>query len=72
MGWPAENPDDPGRLPLDAVVHNETYRDFGKAEIDKFYNEKEKRDDSKQFVLENDQGNPGPGIYQYPVHEERK
>lgn len=53
LGWPAENPPDPGRLPLDAVVHYEEYRDFNKEEIEKIYREKENRDDSKQFVLEN-------------------
>jgi nitroreductase len=53
LGWPAENPADPGRLPLDAVVHEETYRDFDKEEIEKIYSEKENREDSRQFVLEN-------------------
>jgi hypothetical protein len=53
MGWPEENPPDPGRLPLDAVVHSETYRDFDKDEIETIYSEKESREDSKQFVLEN-------------------
>ncbi len=53
LGWPAENPTDPGRLPLNAIVHNEVYNDFSKEEIDELYYEKENREDSKQFIQEN-------------------
>ena len=28
LGWPAEKPDDAGRLPLEAVVHKEMYKDY--------------------------------------------
>ncbi len=52
-GWPDEDPDQPDRLPLEAIVHNEVYKDYTEADIDNFYSEKEGRDDSKQFVNEN-------------------
>jgi nitroreductase len=53
MGWPAEVPDQPDRLPLEAVVHYETYRDFTPEMIDDLYREKEGREDSRQFIAEN-------------------
>lgn len=53
LGWPAELPDQVDRLPLDAVIHNEVYRDYSDEEIERFYSEKENRSDSKQFVEEN-------------------
>lgn len=53
LGWPAENPQDVGRLPLEAVVHRETYTDFTMESIERYYSEKEERSDSKQFVQEN-------------------
>jgi len=52
-GWPAEQPVQVDRLPLEAVVHNEIYRDYTDADIDRFYSEKENRKDSQQFVAEN-------------------
>lgn len=53
LGYPAEIPDQTDRLPLDAVVHYETYTDFTKETIDKLYAEKEGSDFYKQFVAEN-------------------
>lgn len=53
IGWPAETPADPGRLSLDAVVHNETYKKYSEQDIEKFYSEKENRSDSINFVREN-------------------
>jgi len=53
IGWPAEIPEQPDRLPLEAVIHKETYKDYSKEMIDFFYSEKEERSDSKQFVKEN-------------------
>jgi len=53
LGWPAENPDQVDRLPLEAVIHSETYRDYSLEELDKYYKEKEERSDSKQFTSEN-------------------
>jgi hypothetical protein len=53
IGWPAEIPEQPERLPLEAVIHKETYKDYSKEMIEFFYSEKEERTDSKQFVSEN-------------------
>jgi hypothetical protein len=53
VGWPAENPDQVDRLPLAAVVHHETYKDYTGEEINDYYREKEQRADSGQFIREN-------------------
>jgi nitroreductase len=53
LGWPAENPEQVDRLPLEAVVHHETYKDYTEERINRYYNEKENRNDSRQFVFEN-------------------
>jgi nitroreductase len=52
LGWPSECPDQVDRLPLEAVIHNETYKDYTEEDIENFYSEKEGRDDSKQFIKE--------------------
>jgi nitroreductase len=53
IGYPDENPPLTDRLPLEAVVHYEKYNDFSAEDIDRIYNEKENREDSKQFISEN-------------------
>jgi hypothetical protein len=53
LGWPAEKPEQVDRLPLDAVIHNETYHNYTEEIINNYYREKEARSDSKQFVFEN-------------------
>jgi len=53
LGWPADKPEQVDRLPLDAVIHHETYKDFSAADIDRCYSEKEGRKDSLQFIKEN-------------------
>lgn len=53
LGWPAEHPDQPDRLPLEAVVHKEVYSDYSDSDIERFYSEKERREDSRQFIREN-------------------
>lgn len=53
LGWPAEKPEQVDRLPLEAITHNETYTDYSNEDIEKFYMAKEDREDSKQFVTEN-------------------
>jgi nitroreductase len=52
-GWPAEMPEQPDRLPLEAVIHMETYADPSDTDIERFYSEKENREDSLKFVKEN-------------------
>lgn len=53
VGWPSEKPEQVDRLPLEAVIHKETYKDYSNMDIEKYYNEKEERTDSQQFVIEN-------------------
>ncbi|MDR3651711.1 MAG: NADPH-dependent oxidoreductase [Paludibacter sp.] len=53
VGYPADMPDQTDRLPLDAVVHRETYHDFTPTAVDQLYSEKENSDFYKQFVAEN-------------------
>lgn len=52
-GWPAEQPEQPDRLPLKAVIHEEIYKDYTNEDIDKYFTAKEHRDDSQKFVKEN-------------------
>ena len=54
LGWPAQQPEQTDRLPLEAIIHNETYREYTRDTIESFYREKEGRSDSMQFVKEND------------------
>lgn len=54
LGWPAETPPQTDRLPVEAIIHTEEYRNYTADDIEKFYKAKENRDDSKQFVKEND------------------
>ncbi len=53
LGWPAGIPEQVDRLPLEAVIHHETYRDYSSDDIDKIYHEKEQRPDSLKFIREN-------------------
>ncbi len=53
LGYPAESPAQPERLPMEAVVHYEKYKDFNSADIDLIYSEKESLDSSIQFIKEN-------------------
>jgi len=53
LGYPAETPEQTDRLPLEAVVHYETYHDFTSTDIDELYAEKENSEFYKQFVAEN-------------------
>ncbi|WP_016775565.1 NADPH-dependent oxidoreductase [Anaerophaga thermohalophila] len=53
LGWPDENPPQTERLPLEAVVHQETYKDYSPEDIDRLYKEKEELEANKQFVAEN-------------------
>jgi nitroreductase len=53
IGWPAEHPEQTDRLSLEALVHKEVYSDYTDSDIEEFYLEKERRDDSQQFIREN-------------------
>lgn len=50
LGWPGENPPQSDRLPLAAIVHDETYHDFTAAMIDEYYAEKESLAENRHFV----------------------
>ena len=50
MGYPDEQPPLTGRLPLEAVVHNETYRDITGEEIDRLYTALESTDLTRQLL----------------------
>jgi hypothetical protein len=52
LGWPSEQPGSVDRLPLEAIIHDEVYRDYSEEDIEKFYRPKEERSDSKQFIKE--------------------
>ncbi|MFW5803959.1 MAG: nitroreductase family protein [bacterium] len=41
VGYPEETPELTDRLPLEGVLHQETYRDYSSADIDEIYTEKE-------------------------------
>jgi len=53
LGWPAEKPEQVDRLPLEAIIHYEVYSDYSDDSITSFYKVKEERQDSQQFVKEN-------------------
>lgn len=50
LGWPAETPDQSDRLPLEAIVHNETYSPFTPERIDACYTTREGLPENKHFV----------------------
>lgn len=50
LGWPDENPVQSDRLPIEAIVHDETYHDYTPELIDKFYSQKESLPENKHFV----------------------
>lgn len=53
VGWPAETPAQVDRLPLDAIVHQESYHDYAAEDIDRLYAYKESLPENRQFVAEN-------------------
>ncbi len=53
VGYPASTPAQVDRLPLDAIVHHETYRDYTPEDIQRLYAEKESLPENRQFIEEN-------------------
>lgn len=53
VGWPAEEPPQTDRLPLKAIVHEETYHDYTPADIDRLFAYKESLAENLRFVKEN-------------------
>ena len=50
VGYPAEHPEQPDRLPAGAFVHEETYHDYTSADIDRLYAYKEALPENRHFV----------------------
>ena len=50
LGWPDEAPALTDRLPIDSIIHNETYEDYTPDRIDTFYLPKEELEENKHFV----------------------
>jgi len=53
VGYPDEAPKQIDRLPLESIVHYESYKDYTAADIDKYYAHKEAMEENKAFVAEN-------------------
>jgi len=54
LGYPAETPSLTDRLPVNGIVHHETYKDYTKEDIDQIYNEKEALESTKALLEENE------------------
>ncbi len=50
LGWPDEHPTKSDRLPLRAIIHEETFSDYTPDKIDDFYAEKEALPENQEFV----------------------
>ncbi|MCK5028234.1 MAG: NADPH-dependent oxidoreductase [Bacteroidales bacterium] len=53
VGYPDENPGLTDRLPLEGVVHYETYKDYSSEDINRIYAEKESLESTKDLLEEN-------------------
>ena len=53
LGYPDEKPELTDRLPMDAVVHYEKYKDYMAAEIDELWAEREESELTKRLLEEN-------------------
>lgn len=53
LGWPGEEPAQSDRLPLQAIMHDETYHDFQASDIDRLYGAKEALSENKEFCRVN-------------------
>lgn len=54
LGWPDETPELSDRLPLSAIIHDETYHDYTPERVDQFYQEKESLPENIQFCQVNE------------------
>lgn len=54
LGYPGETPAQSDRLPVSAIIHEETYQDFTPQDIDKLYEYKEALPENQDFVRIND------------------
>lgn len=54
VGYPEGESPLSDRIPVGAIIHHERYADYTAERVKEIYAEKEARDDSRQFVAEND------------------
>jgi nitroreductase len=52
-GYPDEDPGLTDRLPLEGIIHRDTYKDYSPADIDKIYSEKDSSELTKKLLKEN-------------------
>ncbi len=57
IGYPAAEPALTERLPANAVIHYESYKDYTKERIDELYRNQEELESSRRFVIENKKEN---------------
>lgn len=54
IGYPDESPGLTDRLPMEGVVHQDTYKDYTEEDIDNIYKEKEALTETLELLKEND------------------
>ena len=57
LGYPAEQPELPERLDVDAILHTGTYHNPSADEIRAMYAEKESMESYRKFVIDNNKDN---------------
>ena len=57
VGWPAEDPPLTDRLPVEGLVHEESYKDLSDKEINDLYFEKESLEENRNYVQLNGKDN---------------
>lgn len=57
LGYPDENPPLTSRLPLEAIIHNEKYKDYSPEDIDRYYNDFEALAENQKYCLESGKEN---------------
>lgn len=50
VGYPKKTPQYSDRLPINSVIHEESYKDYSSEDIDQAYNAKEALEENKHFV----------------------
>lgn len=53
VGYPNEQPEQVDRLPIESIIHKETYHDYTSADIDQYFSYKESLPVNQKFVIEN-------------------
>jgi len=53
VGYPDQQPELTDRLPINAVVHHEKYKDYSPEDIKKLHNEKDNSEETKQLIEQN-------------------